>query len=395
MRFKDVFKISLLNTFRTKSRAILTVLSICIGVSSVMLISILGNSGSSLISNEIEKLGINGITLYSKKETIPLDYKYIKDIQKNVTLASDVQPLIIEAGGYRIKNQYGNAIIWGVDSHVDNVISLELLHGRLPNATDISQQNQVAVVDSELALEAYGRTNIVGKEIIITVSNHSKRFKIIGIIASQKDGINQMLGGVIPKFIYIPYKTLGVLRGNELISQIAIKCNNISDNDAVGKKAVATLSRISGYKDSFGYENISAHISNFKNISSIVSLLISAIAAISLIVAGLGIMNTMLASTNERKKEIGIMMAIGARRKDISLCFMTEAAILSGTGGIIGILLGVLSSVLVTDFMKIPIIINPGIIVAVIFVAILFGIIFSLIPAHRASRLNPVETLQE
>ena len=395
MRLRDIMKISFTNIIRAKNRSILTILSICIGVSSVMLISSLGDSGSKLISEEIEKTGITGVTVYSKDTDVFFSKEYINAIYKHVPYVSEVQPIIIESGNYHIKNQKGNAVIWGIDCNVNAVISLNVLHGRLPSSVDISQKRRVAVVDSEFAQKMYGRTNIVGKEMKITVSNHTERFDIIGVIASQKDGLNQLLGGVIPQFIYIPYKTLGSMRGNDSITQIAVKCVDTDQNDKAGDMSVAVLSRISGLKNAFGYENINTHISQFKNISSIITLLISAIAAISLFVAGLGIMNTMLAAAGERKNEIGIMMAIGAKRRDIASCFIAEAFIISALGGISGAICGMLFSYVITQFLNMPLIISINKLIFVVVLAVVCGMIFAFIPAQRASCLDPVEILHK
>lgn len=395
MYFKDILGLSTFNVRRGKSRTILTMLSVCVGVASVMLITTLGDSGSTLVFREIEKMGVSGITVFSKNDNVFLEENHVDDIIKNVPIATDVQPLIIESGRYRIKNWQGSAIIWGVDANVQNVISLELLHGRLPNKADITQKKKVAVVDTELANNMYHRTNIVGKEVVLTVSNHTEKFTIIGVVSSQKDGLNQMLGGTIPHFIYVPYKTLGMLRGSDSVSQIAIKCDSTIENDRTGDLAVETLSRITGQKNCFGYENINAHIVRFKKLSEIVTLLISVIAAISLIVAGLGIMNTMLASTAERKKEIGTLMALGARRSDIAFCFIVESTIISGIGGISGAIIGIALSFVITKFNGMPTIFNLNKIITIIMIAVSCGVVFSLSPAYRASRLDPVQTLHE
>jgi len=204
-----------------------------------------------------------------------------------------------------------------------------------------------------------------------------------------------MLDGVLPQFIYMPYTTLGALRGRETISEITIRCTSAAENDKAGELAVATLSRVSGLKDTFGFENINTHISRFKNISSMITLLISAIAAISLFVAGLGIMNTMLASTGERKKEIGIMMAVGARQRDIAMCFMTESAIISGIGGLSGTLLGILLLLIATGIAGMQPVISVYKLIFIFLVSIMAGVIFAILPSYRASKLNPVDILHE
>ncbi|MBR5479806.1 MAG: ABC transporter permease [Clostridia bacterium] len=395
MRLNDIIKISFANIWRTKNRSILTIMSICIGVSSVLLISSLGDSGSKLISAEIDKAGITGVTIYTKDTKAVLDSEYIDAIYKYVPYVSEAQPIIIESGNYHIKNKKGNAVIWGIGSNISGVMTLNLLHGRLPNSSDISQRNKVVVVDSEFAKDMYGRTNIIGKKMKLTVSNHTETFEIIGVIASQKDGLNHLLGGVIPQFIYIPYKTLGAMRGSDSITQIAIKCVDTEKNDKAGEMAVAALARVSGLKDVFDYENINTHISQFKNIASIITLLISAIAAISLFVAGLGIMNTMLAAIGERKEEIGIMMAIGAKRRDIALCFITESFLISTFGGISGTIIGTFLSYFITQTLNMPTVINLNKLIFAVSLAIVCGVTFSFIPAQRASRMDPVEILHK
>lgn len=395
MRLRDVFFISAHNAWRGRTRAALTAISVAIGVASVMLISSLGDSGCAVIERELSKLGLNGITVYASRSGVDLTLSDVKAIAQNVPEVEDAQPLIIEMGGYRIKNDQGSILLWGVDTDIEQVITIDLLHGRMPNRADIAQKKNVVVVDADLALSQYKRTNIVGKEIILTTSDNAEPFEIIGVIRSQKDGINQMVGGIIPQFAYVPYSTLGEFRACNALSQIAIQCAPDADTEKVGEEASQALSRMNHRPDSYRSENMTGHVGRLRSIAGLVALLISAIAAISLAVAGLGIMNTMLAATTERRREIGIMMAIGAKRRDIACCFMAESALVAGIGGAIGAILGIGLSFFITSALGMPNVFSPMKFIIAEAVAILCGVVFAVIPSRRAAKLDPIMTLRE
>lgn len=397
MFFRDVLRISTANAIRGRVRALLTALSIAIGVSSVMLISTLGDSGTMVINGELDKLGINGITLYANKSTGAEDLQVADamKIEESVPEIESAQPLVIEMGSYRLKNKQGSIVLWGVDANIQEILGVEILYGRMPNASDVKFSKNVVVIDQALAQKNYKRDNIVGKNIVICSAGNIAKFEVVGIIRSQKDGINQIVGGAIPEFAYMPYTTLNNLRSATNISQIAIKCRDNSIAEEAGNHAVEVLSRYHNKPGGYGSENVSGHVDKLKNIAGLVALLISAIAAISLCVAGLGIMNTMLASTAERRKEIGICMAIGAKRRDIAICFLTESALISAAGGTVGALIGLGISALVTTIFHMPNAFSISKILIAESVSIFCGIIFAVIPALRASKLDPIVVLRD
>ncbi len=395
MRAADVLRLAARNAWRGRMRAVLTALSVAIGVASVMLISSLGDSGCAMVEREIAKLGLSGITIYAARGDVSLAPQDAQTVIQRVPGAEEAQPLILEMGGYRIKNDSGSMLLWGVDAGVERVLSVELLHGRMPSRADVAQKRNVAVVDEELAIAQYRRTNIVGKKIVLTAAEHAETFEIIGVIRSQKDGVNQIVGGILPQFAYVPYSTLGELRGDRTLSQIAVRCAENADTEKVGKQASAALARHNHRPNAYQSENLSGHVARLRGIAGLVALLVSAIAAISLAVAGLGIMNTMLAVTRERRREIGIMMAIGARRRDISRCFVVESAIVAGIGGVLGAALGVLGSYAITSALGMPGIFSPLKFLLVECCAVLCGVAFAWIPARRAARYDPIVMLRD
>jgi len=396
MHVNDVFRIAGKNVHSNSVRTWLTILSISIGVSSVMLIVSMSVSGEALISNELDKLGIQGITLYSNNiEQYPLkkyDAEYIRDSISEISYAV---PIAVEYGSYRIKNEQGNAVFWGVGEDANKVINLDLKHGRIFNEADVRFEKNVAVIDLELAKKIYGRENITGKEIVLSFGEDSEKFKIIGIISSQKDGINQISGGIIPDFIYLPYTTVNRICATEDVDQIALKCMNGFSSEKVGNKAKKLLNRKNNTVDVFSVENLTGHIDNLKSITGIVGLILSVIAAISLLVSGLGIMNTVLSSAKERKKEIGICIAIGATGKDIMTCFLAESAIIAAIGGIIGGTTGLGISIGILSVLNMPFSFSMKNIVIIEAVAVFTGILFSILPAKKATKLNPIVALRE
>ncbi len=392
----DIFIIGAKNLRTNRMRTWLTAMSIAIGVASVVLIVSMSDSGQQAISDELDKLGIHGMTLYSKNvETMPLTIEDVQKIKEKIPEISDVLPLVVEYGSYRIKNTNGDTVIWGIDDGISNVMTLDLLFGRLPNETDVRFKKNVAVVDSELAKKVYMRENIVGKNIVLTIGTQSEKFEIIGIISSQKDGINQISGGMIPDFMYIPYTTANQMTATYDIDQIAINCMSELPSEKIGQKAVELLNRENNTKDGYSTENLTGHVNSLKSIVSLIGLLLSAIAAISLCVSGLGIMNTTLSSAGERKKEIGICMAIGARRRDITMCFLAESALISAIGGVIGGISGLGISVLILNLLNMKFSFSIKNLIIVEAVAIFCGIIFAVLPAISASKLDPITALRE
>lgn len=392
----DIFRIGAKNLRTNRMRTWLTAMSIAIGVASVVLIVSMSDSGKQAVSDELEKLGIHGMTLYSKNaETIPLTVDDVKKIKEKVPEISDALPLVFEYGSYRMKNTNGDTVIWGIDDGIGNVMTLELLFGRLPNKTDVRYKKNVAVVDGELAEKVYKRKNIVGKNIVLTIGNESEKFEIIGIVSSQKDGLNQLSGGMIPDFMYIPYTTVNQMTASNNIDQIAINCMSQLPAEKIGEKAVNVLNRENNTKDGYSTENLTAHVNSLKSIVGLIGLLLSAIAAISLCVSGLGIMNTTLSSAKERKKEIGICMAIGAKRRDVTMCFLAESALVSAIGGAIGAVSGLGISVLILKLLNMNFGFSIKNLLIIEAVSIFCGIIFAVLPAISASKLDPISALRD
>ncbi len=394
MLIKDILKISLLNALRGRIRTALTALSIMIGVASVLLVESIGSGGEQVIIGEIEKLGLSGIAISQNfnEETTPLCAEDAEALERTFSEISDAMPIVMQYGAIKFNKVISDSVILGVGARADKIYNVNLLYGRVPNEVDIRSNRKVAVIDNELAEKSYKRVNVVGKQIVVNFSGKKEKYEIIGVIKSQKDGINQMLGGGIPDFIYIPYTTVNETRNENSVSQIAVKC--IGDDEESGEKFADFLSRRKGFDNAYISENMTSKIGEIKTITNLVSLIISAIAAISLCVAGIGIMNTMFSSTAERYREIGICMAVGASSRDISLCFLAESIIISLIGGTAGALFGWIGILAISNLIGVKSIYSIWTFIGAEVISILCGAIFSVIPAVKASKLDPIITLR-
>lgn len=394
MKLSDIFRLACDNFLRGRIRSLLTICSISIGVASVIMILTIGEGSRAAIAGQLDRLGLDGIMIYPKQtavsQGIELNGRDAYELSENIQGIYKSMPIMVRYGSYRIKNWQGNALVYGVDETMRDVLKVDLLYGRMLNRTDVKARKNVVVISSDFAEMVYLRKNIVGKKLRIFIGTESEDFEIIGVVSAQKDGISQLLGDSLPQFFYVPYTSLMYLADEESVDEVVI----LSDDEAVAAKAVSYLNRKYGNVNGFKYENIDGIRVRVDNVIYLIALFISAIAAISIIVAGFGIMNTMMSQAIERKREIGIYLTLGATGRDIMLSFLAEAAILSAIGGIFGIVLAVIPISIVSNITGIAynlqvrhVLIGEGI-------SIFCGLLFGVSPSIRAAGLNPIDAIR-
>ena len=394
MRFTDIIKFSVLNTVRGRIRTVLTVLAVAIGAASTLFITTSGETAKTAVYEELNRTGISGITIFPQKNAVDQgvnitgdDAVAVSTTLKNVDIA---MPVMIKYTSYKMKDYQGNLLIYGIDEHLSESLSLELLYGRFPDKYDVLEKRDVAVIDSDFAAMVYERDNIVGKYITVNIGGKYHELEIIGIIASQSVGISQIMGNVLPYFLYMPYTSYQKYSGDKYIDQIIIN----SDDMNLAESAAEYLNARFNTKNGFKYESISDIRSQIDNTVTIISIFVSSIAAISLVVAGLGIMNTMLSTTTERKREIGLYMAIGASQGDIIKCFLAEALMLSAIGGAIGISVSLIAMKILGNNLQLYFAVNPLVVLFLELFSLFCGLVFGIIPAINASKMLPVDALK-
>lgn len=389
----DIIRNTLRILFRKKGRTTLTVIGISIGIMSVIIISNISQCGSSALSDEIDGLGMGGLTVSLKDTSAPLTQKELKTIQ-SLSYVDYAMPIIFESTDVYVRDKKSSIYLWGIDQYAKDVISLNLLYGRFINSGDIASMSKICLVDQKFANSNYGIDNIVGRKITVISNGISDEYKVVGVLKTGSGLLQNMMGTYIPNFVYIPYTTMQTTIHSNNYSQIAIKTNNNIDSDIAGNDIIKTIERNSDMYNAYTVNNLAKQKENLNNILNIFTIILSSVGAISLLVASLNIMNVMLVSVTERTREIGIKKSIGASKNSIIMEFLFEAAILSLVGCICGIFSGMIISSIGAIALGLTFKARTDIIISTMVLSMITGIIFGIYPAVKASALKPVDALK-
>lgn len=386
---------SVKNILRKKMRSILTITGISIGVLSVVIISIIGDIGKVELNSELSSMGIGGICIRATNGsgTVRLSEKELIAVQENSNVQA-ATPLMTSVSYVTVRSKASQCIVWGIDSNAKDIVSLELLYGRLLNKIDIMQKSKVCIVDEAFAKERYKRTNIVGKKVNITLNSKNEEFEIVGVVSSGGSLLQGVMGDIVPTFLYAPFTTIAQYSRNGGFTQIVAKLNDQTDETVATNNIVRELSTKMGDNHMIQVENLNQQKDKLNGILNVVTLILTLIGGISLLVSGLSIMTVMLVTVNERTREIGIKKSIGASKTVIMIEFLSEALILSLMGSIIGATIGISIGLIGAWIMHLPLSINFGGIIFCIAFCIVTGVLFGVYPAMKAAKLKPVEALR-
>ncbi len=387
---------TLVNILRSRTRSILTMSGIAIGVLSVVLISSVGTIGTAQVNSTLNTMGVD--TLLVSAADNSTDVKITEnslETAKRIDGVTDAMPLMATISEANMIGRRLDCYIWGVDKSADKLISLTAKHGRLVNTSDTSKNAKVCVIDEAFALSTYGRSNIVGKNIRLFLGGKYHDFEIIGIASTGLSGLQGALSNIMPNFMYIPISTMQTLCGRSTYDKIAVKIDGSGEKDTEIVENVKTaLNTAGGYTDGFVINNLLSQKSQLDDILAIVTTSLSLVAGISLVVSGISVMTTMMMSVGERTHEIGIKKSIGAKNSDICLEFMTESVLLTLMGGSAGIAGGLAITAAGCAVLKIPFTVDFGSLLISALAAAVIGAAFGAYPAYKAATLKPVEALR-
>ncbi|QXM05211.1 ABC transporter permease [Crassaminicella indica] len=403
MNVLESIKVAISAIWVNKMRSLLTMLGIIIGISSVIAVVALGQGSRAAIDKEFEQFGASrGFIRTNWRETVTQkDYLTHSDIDAlKKTFAEKLDAIIQnieEAGKIKSKNDMISISLIGANENYNKIEKINMLKGRYISESDVKAKRSVAIIDKDTAMDVFGRTNILGENIMVDTGYTKASFVIVGLYEKPKSTLQSLGGGERKPDIFVPVTTLEKIMGmGDYLWGIQVSFKRNVDVQATIDKMLKLIERRHGNIGENKYISYTAEgeMQSFTKITGVVTAVISAIAAISLLVGGIGVMNIMLVSVTERTREIGIRKAIGAKRKDILLQFLVESVIVSGIGGIIGTVIGIGISFVIARFIKIP----PSVSISTIAIAWLFsagvGIFFGIYPANKASKLDPIEALR-
>lgn len=410
MNYSNLLKIALRAIGANKMRSFLTALGIIIGVASVITMLAIGQGSKNSIQANIAEMGSNMIMISpgadmrggvrqdaSSMETLKMtDYEAIKD---ECDYIKGISPTVTSSGQWIYGNNNTPSSIYGVNQDYMDIRQLAIEDGELFTDADIKAASKVCVLGQTVVDNLFGSgTDPIGK----VVRFGAIPFRVIGVL--KKKGYNSM-GMDQDDLVLAPYTTVM----KRILAQTylgGITCSAITEG--VTEKATDQITQIlrrnhklkdatettEADDDDFNIRSQEELASMMNSTTSMLTILLGCVAGISLIVGGIGIMNIMYVSVTERTREIGLRMSVGARGIDILNQFLIEAILLSVTGGLIGVLLGVGASYAVNIIAHWPIAIQPWTIIMSFAVCTFTGVFFGRYPAKKAAKLDPIEAIR-
>lgn len=408
MKIFNLIRIALKALQRNKLRAFLTMLGIIIGVGAVIAMVAIGQGSKKSIQDQLSSMGSNMITIRpnanvaagggarvdastANLQTLTLDD--IKAIQNQAQYVTDVSPAVQGRGQVINGSMNWPTSMQGVSPDFLTIRNWPLKEGVAFSDEDVKGATKVCLLGQTVVDNIFDPgDDPVGKMIRF----NRIPFKVIGVL--QQKGENAF-GQDQDDIILAPYTTV---QKRILAIPYIQTIYASSSSSETSEPATAELSQIlrashkltNNEQDDFTVRTQAELINTFSSTSQLLTVLLAAIAGISLLVGGIGIMNIMYVSVTERTKEIGLRMSIGARGIDILMQFLIEAIVISITGGVIGVMLGLLASKLISIFLSWPTLVSESSIVLSFVVCAITGIFFGYYPAQKASRLDPIEALR-
>ena len=415
---KENIRLAFQGIWGHKMRSVLTMLGIIIGIAAIITIVSTIQGTNEQIKENLIGAGNNVVTvqLHRNKNVYQMNYNPIP--QGVRTISEKTRQELEEIDGvekvslYTFRNYVDqlyyqntqfNGEVYGIDQHYLSTYGYQVKQGRGFVEQDYTDCRKVALVDGNAVTTLFGGSDPVGK----VVELKGDAFTVIGVVTlseefapvinSMKD--YQMYADTSAGSVFLPIRTWPTAYQFDEPQSVAIKVENTDVMTSVGQEAAEVLTNrqiVNSANSEFSYrsQDMLEQAQQLQQMSEATNTQLIWIASISLLVGGLGVMNIMLVSVTERTAEIGLKKAIGAKKKRILWQFLTESAVLTSLGGIIGVISGIVMAQLISAMTQIPVAISvPAIVIAVVF-STLIGVIFGMLPAVQAANLNPIEALR-
>jgi putative ABC transport system permease protein len=373
-------------------RSGLTMLGVVIGVAAVVVLVALGTGVKQQVEQQVEGLGSNLLIVVPGRidfgSAPSLSRLTLSDVDAVTRIVGDPSRVAVTVTSGETVRAGANSrftSVLGVLETTPDVFVRSVGRGAYLSSSDVDTSRRVAVLGSSVAVSLFGDRDPVGQQITIA----GVRFRVAGVFAP----LGQSLGVDRDDEVHIPVTTAHRLFGTNRIDGIAIKA---ADRDSIGSLGDRIVAELAARHPDTEFSAVTQEqiLGVLGDILGLLTVVLAAIAGISLLVGGVGVSNIMLVSVRERTREIGLRKAVGARPRDIGVQFLLEAVLLTSLGGLVGIALGVGAAVLVSGLTPVPATVTWWSIALAFGVSAAVGIIFGVVPAQRAGRLDPVEALR-
>ena len=398
-------RIALRALVRNKTRSLLTALGIIIGIAAVIAVVAVGQGASVTMRDQINSMGNNLVMVFPGSQKAG-GFHGGMGTQQNLTsedgdaifnecpLVAALSPMVRSGAQCVYKENNWATSIQGVSIQYQQVRNWDLASGSFFNEADLRSAARVCVIGKTVADQLFQGEDPVGHSIRI----RNMPFRVLGVMTPKGSAA---WGQDQDDTIIAPWTTVRRVLYNSAFNNVnqlmfsLVSMNNLDQAKQEIGEILRQRHRIApNAEDDFTITDMTEVTKMITQVSRLMTMLLTVIASISLLVGGIGIMNIMLVAVSERTREIGLRLAIGARRRDILMQFLVEAITLSGTGGIIGIILGITAANVLAKTNHWPVMISPGaVLIALVFSAGV-GIFFGFYPAWRAARLNPIDSLR-
>lgn len=406
IELKTIFKIAIRAIHANKMRSVLTSLGIIIGVAAVIVMLAIGNGAQLSIQKEMRSMGTNLIMIRSGSSTSggarmghgsqpTLKNGDADAIQNKIAAIRLAVPMVNDSGQIVYGNTNWATNIVGTDNRYFEIKEWELAYGRDFSDADIKNANKVAILGQTVVKELFGDIDPLGKTIRIK----GLPFMVIGALTTRgQSGPGQDQDDMVYLPLSTVQKKVSGTQFPDMVNMLMLQAYDAESTYTSQDEITALLRQRHNLgltkDDDFTIMNLTQFMEMMQNSTKIMTILLGSIASISLLVGGIGIMNIMLVSVTERTREIGIRMAIGAKRWDIRLQFLMEALILSLLGGLIGVIFGIAGVYILPKLTSISAELAAFYVVLPFSFSGIVGLLFGFFPAYKASLLNPINALR-
>ncbi|MFA5535692.1 MAG: ABC transporter permease [Bacillota bacterium] len=385
MNIRNIIKMAFQSFLSNKLRTFLTMLGIIIGVFAVVVLISIGQGATKGVTESISSMGANiiNVNVFDRKQVMKL-----KDMDKLASLqgVKSVTPVYSVSTTVKYDLEKARVAINGGNENYMKINNYEIDAGRVITPVDVDYRNRVAIIGRTTADKLFDAENPLDKEISVD----GIKYTVVGILKEKESN----LMGDSNDTVIVPVTSLMRQYNLTQINSIVLQANSAEESALAKENVQGYLLDRFGNKDSFMVLSQDEMLSILKEVTGMLTIMLGGIAGISLLVGGIGIMNIMLVTVTERTREIGIRKAIGAGRGNILVQFLIESSVMSGVGGLIGVVLGILTSYLITGAMGIRYVTGIPVILGALIFSLFVGIFFGLYPANKASKFKPVDALR-